>query len=49
MNKEAVVCIYNGIFLSYKKKKKAFESVLMKLEPITQVKEVKKRNTNAVY
>ena len=38
MDKEVVVNIYNGLLLSYKKKK-AFESVLMrwmKLKPIIQ-------------
>ena len=37
MDKEAVVCIHNGILLSYKRD--AFESVLMRwinLEPIIQ-------------
>ena len=37
MNTEMLVCIYNGILLSYKKN--AFESILMrwmKLEPIIQ-------------
>ena len=39
MDKEVEMCTHNGILLSYKKKKSAFESVLMrrmKLEPIIQ-------------
>ena len=39
MDKEVVVHMHNGILISYKKKKNAFESVLMrwmKLEPIIQ-------------
>ena len=39
MDKEVVVHIHKGILLSYKKKKNAFTSVLMRwvnLEPITQ-------------
>ena len=43
MNKKDVVHIHNGILLSYNKK----ESVLMSL--LYRVKEIRKKNTNAVY
>ena len=50
MNKEVALPIYCGILLSHNRKE--FEPVLvkwMKLEPLIQSEEVRKRKTNVVY
>ena len=49
MDKEAVVHTHNGILLSHKKEH--FDSVLIRfyMNPLCQVKSVKKTKTNVIY